>query len=94
MSEDEAPRSEPGHGTPEGYTSEKPAPPEVGEPGAPADPHHGTASHMDGHATLSDDDHGHGEESLGPIDWGAWAVALVGGAAALVVVALFWVAVY
>lgn len=55
---------------------------------------HDSGTHMDAHTTLSDDDHGHGEESLGPIDWGAWAVALVSGAAALVVVALFWVAVY
>ena len=93
MSEDEAPRSEPGHGTPEGYTAEKPAPAEEGEPGAPADPHHDAATHMDAHTTLSDDDHGHGEEPLGPIDWGAWSVAVVSGAAALVVVVLFWVAV-
>ena len=55
--------------------------------------HHDSATHMDAHTTLSDDDHGHGEEALGPIDWGAWSVALLGGAAALVVVALFWVAV-
>ena len=55
--------------------------------------HHDSATHMDAHTTVSDDDHGHGEEALGPIDWGAWSVALLGGAAALVVVALFWVAV-
>jgi hypothetical protein len=48
---------------------------------------------MDAHTALSDDDHGHDEQALGPIDWGAWAVALVSGAAALLVVALFWVAV-
>ena len=104
MSEDETPRSEPGHGTPEGHTSEKPAPDEVGKPGAPPDPHlddaavasddyHEAATHMDEHTTLSDDDHGHGEEALGPIDWGAWGVAVVSGAAALLVVALFWVAI-
>ena len=93
MSENEGPRSEPGHGTPEGYTSEKPSPAEEGAPGAPADPHHDSATHMDAHTILSDDDHGHDEEALGPIDWGAWAVALVSGAAALLVVALFWVAV-
>jgi hypothetical protein len=55
--------------------------------------HHDSATHMDAHTTASDDDHGHGEDALGPIDWGAWSVALLGGAAALVVVALFWVAV-
>jgi hypothetical protein len=93
LSENEGPRSEPGHGTPEGYTSEKPSPAEEGAPGAPADPHHDSATHMDAHTALSDDDHGHDEAALGPIDWGAWAVALVSGAAALLVVALFWVAV-
>jgi hypothetical protein len=102
VSEDEAPRSEPGHGTPEGYTSEKPAPSEEGEPGAPADPHHDEAvtgdeyheapTHMDAHTSISDDDHGHGEVPLGPIDWGAWGVAVVSGGAALLVVVLFWVA--
>ena len=48
---------------------------------------------MDVHTTISDDDHGHAEEALGPIDWGAWAVALICGAAGLLVAALFWVAV-
>jgi hypothetical protein len=105
VSEDEALRSEPGHGTPEGYTSEKAGPTEEGKPGAPADSHgneeslaastahHDTATHMDAHTAISDDDHGHDEESLGPIDWGAWAVALLSGGAALLVVALFWVAI-
>ncbi len=55
--------------------------------------HHDDASHMDAHTALSDDDHGHAEPALGPIDWGAWAYALVGAAAGLVVVALFWVAI-
>ncbi len=55
--------------------------------------HHDPATHMDAHTTISDDDHGHAEEALGPIDWGAWAVALVSGAAGLLVAALFWVAV-
>ena len=57
------------------------------------DGYHEAPTHMDAHTALSDDDHGHGDEALGPIDWGAWSVALLGGAAALVVVALFWVAV-
>lgn len=48
---------------------------------------------MDAHTSISDDDHGHAEDPLGPIDWGAWSFALLGAAAALVVVALFWVAV-
>ncbi|HUP83738.1 MAG TPA: hypothetical protein VM284_06080 [Candidatus Limnocylindria bacterium] len=61
---------------------------EAGE--APADPvaHHG-ASHMDVHTTISDDDHGHAEESLGPIDWRAWGLAILGGAAGVLVLACF-----
>jgi hypothetical protein len=49
---------------------------------------------MDAHTTLSDDDHGHAEAHLGPIDWFAWGAALIGGAAALAMVAVFWVVVY
>lgn len=55
--------------------------------------HHDTATNMDAHAAISDDEHGHAEPQVGPIDWTAWAYALVGVAAGLVVVALFWVAV-
>jgi hypothetical protein len=120
------PRSEPGHGTPEGYTKEEPAADEMGQPGTPgagmtpdaphaadadaiehgeppADPlttdsaasvaHHDGATHMDAHTTLSDDDHGHAEEALGPIDWPAWTYALIGVAAALLIVFLFAVAI-
>jgi len=96
------PRSEPGHGTPEGYTSEQPTPSEIGKPGTPGASdeesaagidHHDAATHMDAHTALSDDDHGHAEAKLGPIDWGAWAYALVGAAAGLLVVALFWFAI-
>ena len=54
--------------------------------------HHDSATHMDAHTSVSDDDHRHAEPQLGPIDWGAWSYALLGAAAALVVVALFWVA--
>ena len=63
---------------------------------APADPiaaeqitHHVAATHMDEHTTLSDDDHGHVEDTLGPIDWGRWAYAIVGGITGLIVIALF-----
>lgn len=87
MTDNDEPRSEPGHGTP-------------GTPPAGADhepaasvAHHDTTTHMDAHTAISDDDHGHAEPQLGPIDWAAWAYALVGAAAALVVVALFWVAI-
>jgi hypothetical protein len=45
---------------------------------------------MDAHAALSDDDHGHAEPRVGPIDWGAWFYAIVGFAAGLLVVAVFW----
>lgn len=108
MTDNDEPRSEPGHATPEGYTPEKPARSEVGKPGTPgagaagADAdhdsaasvaHHDSATHMDAHTAISDDDHGHAEPQLGPIDWSAWAYALAGAAAALLVVALFWVAI-
>jgi hypothetical protein len=53
---------------------------------------HATDSHMDAHATLSDDDHGHAEPRLGPIDWAAWAYAAIGVAAGILIVALFWIA--
>src|SRR6187200_969522 len=66
---------------------------------APADPvaaqavaHHDAATHMDEHTTLSDDDHGHAESALGPINWAAWGYAVIGGAAGLVVLAFFWLA--
>lgn len=103
MTDNDHPRSEPGHATPEGYTAEKPAPSEIGKPGTPGAggdhdsaasvAHHDSATHMDAHTAISDDDHGHAEPRLGPIDWKAWAYALVGAAAALVVVGLFWVAI-
>lgn len=53
---------------------------------------HDPATHMDSHATISDDDHGHAEATLGPIDWTAWAYGLVGAAAGLIVLVAFWVA--
>jgi hypothetical protein len=53
---------------------------------------HDPATHMDAHTVISDDDHGHAEEKLGPIDWGAWLYAIVGAIVGLVVVAGFWIA--
>lgn len=50
-------------------------------------------SHMDAHATLSDDDHGHGPQALGPIDWAAWGYALVGVLAGVAVLFCFWLAI-
>jgi hypothetical protein len=132
VKEQDEPRSEPGHATPEGYTAEKPASTELGEPGtpgagmtpsvphaadadlvehgeAPADPvaapvhddavddqvaHHDAVTHMDAHTSISDDDHGHAGVALGPIDWGAWGYAIAGGLLGLIVVAVFWFAVY
>ena len=47
---------------------------------------------MDAHATLSDDDHGHAEQALGPIDWAAWGYALLGAIAGLLVLLFFFVA--
>ena len=55
----------------------------------PADP---VTAHGDGHATVTDDEHGHAAVALGPIDWGKWLYALVGGAAGLVVLVAFWMA--
>jgi len=55
---------------------------------------HATDSHMDAHTTLSDDDHGHAEEALGPIDWRAWGFAVLGGLSGVVVLAGFAWALY
>jgi hypothetical protein len=51
--------------------------------------HHPTA-HQDAHAILSDDDHGHAEPRLGPIDWLAWSYAFAGAALGLLVAALLY----
>lgn len=53
---------------------------------------HDPVTHMDAHIAISDDDHGHSEGSLGPIDWGAWGLALLGGASGVLVLAGFWIA--
>jgi hypothetical protein len=55
--------------------------------------HHDAGTHMDAHTVLSDDDHGHAEAVLGPVDWAVWSYALIGVASALIVVALFLVAI-
>ena len=52
---------------------------------------HAAAEHSEAHAT-TDDDHGHAEPRVGPVDWTAWGYAAVGIAAGLLVVALFYVA--
>ena len=54
---------------------------------------HDLVTHMDAHTAISDDDHGHAEGSLGPIDWRAWGVAILGGASGVMVLAGFWIAV-
>jgi len=64
---------------------------------APADAagavaHHDAATHMDAHTTLSDDDHGHAEPRVGPVDWRAWGYAALGIAAGGIVLVLFWLA--
>jgi hypothetical protein len=50
-------------------------------------PHADTAdaSHDAGHH----DEHGHAADTLGPIDWRMWGVGVLGGIAALIVVAGF-----
>ena len=60
---------------------------EVAEQDAVAE--HDPVTHMDALTTLSNDDHGHAEGSLGPIDWGAWGLAMVGAAAGVLVLACF-----
>jgi hypothetical protein len=53
---------------------------------------HDPVTHMDAHAALSDDDHGHAEGALGPIDWSAWSLAIVGALCGALVLAGFWLA--
>ena len=55
---------------------------------------HASGGHMGAHAALSDDDHGHVEPRVGPIDWLAWGSAVVGVAPGLLVAGLFWMAAY
>lgn len=69
---------------------EEPHPADAEAAGAVA--HHDSATHMDAHTQVSDDDHDHAEPRLGPIDWAAWAYAIVGISAGLIIVVLFWVA--
>ena len=52
---------------------------------------HDPATHMDSHTAISDDDHGHAEGTLGPIDWPTWAMAIVGAAAGLMVLIVLFV---
>ncbi len=54
--------------------------------------HHDAVTHMDAHTTLSDDDHGHAETPLGPIDWAKWGYAIAGGIAGMIVIAFFFIA--
>ena len=104
MTDPERPRT-----TPEGHTPEEPRASELGKAGTPgagrtsdaphsadepaAESHHAADLHMDVHTELSDDDHGHAEARLGPIDWPAWGYALMGVVAGLLIVGLFFVAV-
>ncbi len=53
---------------------------------------HHPQTHMDAHTAISNDDHGHAAMTLGPIDWRAWGLALLGGAAGVLVLACFGVA--
>ena len=53
---------------------------------------HDPGTRMDAHTSISDDDHGHAEGSLGRIDWGAWGLAILGGLTGVVVLAGFWLA--
>ena len=53
---------------------------------------HDPVTHMDAHTAISDDDHGHADGSLGPIDWSAWGLAILGGLSGVAVLAGFWIA--
>ena len=53
---------------------------------------HDPQAHIDAHATQSDDDHGHSEGALGPIDWQSWTYGLLGVAAGALVLLAFWLA--
>ena len=57
-----------------------------------ADEHHDPVTHTDRHTVLSDDDHGHGEAALGPIDWTLWSYAILGGVGGVIVLIFFWAA--
>jgi hypothetical protein len=49
-----------------------------------------TDGHGGHHADAHDDERGHEEETLGPIDWQAWGAALLGAASgALVAIVLY-----
>jgi hypothetical protein len=50
-----------------------------------------TANHADAHDG-GHDEHGHGGDTLGPIDWTMWGVGVVGVVAGLIVTAGFVVA--
>lgn len=56
--------------------------------------HHDPVTHMDAHTTISDDDHGHAEPRLGPVDWPAWGYAVGGVAFGLLIVVLLWLKVF
>ena len=51
--------------------------------------HHDPQTHMDVRTSLSDDDHRHAGEPLGPIDWQKWAFAIIGGICGLMVLVFF-----
>ena len=56
---------------------------------ATAEPvHHADAAQADSHATVGGD-HGHDGAALGPIDWGKWGFAIVGGVGGLIVLGFF-----
>ncbi|MDP8905035.1 MAG: hypothetical protein M3N29_06940 [Chloroflexota bacterium] len=91
----------PPRGTPEGHTPEKPRPGEVGKEGtpgaaAPAGSHtvgvRGTDEHAAAELAHADEEHGHDEARLGPVDWAMWGYALLGVAAGLIVVLALWAA--
>jgi len=44
------------------------------------------------HTSISDDDHNHAEEALGPIDWLTWGYGLLGIGAGVLVLLGFWLA--
>lgn len=99
MTEPQHPRT-----TPEGHTKEEPGPSELGKRGTPgagmtgAVPHAADARTVEeaaehGADAHAEDEHGHAEPRVGPIDWPAWGFAAMGILAGLLVIGMFYVAI-
>ena len=85
MTDPKATTDDPG-GTPEGHTPEQPAADEYGKKGTPAGELSPAVPHVADAEDIADEHgDGHGGPVLGPIDWRAWGMSLVGVLVALVI---------